>query len=77
MFRARSREPADGASGIEQCRDSGRTKWATKRGITWATVCLSCLIQAVRDQVRTVDLKQVNQVLIQPHWRHDCDKPLL
>jgi len=40
-------------------------------------LCLSCLIQAVRDQVRTVDLKQVNHVLIQPHWRHDCDKPLL
>jgi MSHA biogenesis protein MshM len=39
-------------------------------------LCLSCLIEAVRDQVRTVDLKQVNRVLIQPHWRHDCDKPL-
>jgi type II secretory pathway predicted ATPase ExeA len=39
-------------------------------------LCLSSLIQAVRDQVRTVDLKQVNHVLIQPHWRHDCDKPL-
>ena len=40
-------------------------------------LCLSCLIEAVRDQVRTVDLKQVNRVLIQPHWRNDCDKPLL
>ena len=39
-------------------------------------LCLSCLIEAVRDQVRTVDLKQVNRVLIQPHWRNDCDKPL-
>lgn len=39
-------------------------------------LCLSALIEAVRDQVRTVDLKQVNRVLIQPHWRNDCDKPL-
>ena len=39
-------------------------------------LCLSCLIEAVRDQVRTIDLKQVNRVLIQPHWRNDCDKPL-
>jgi hypothetical protein len=23
-----------------------------------------------------VDLKQVNRVLIQPHWRKDCDQPL-
>jgi type II secretory pathway predicted ATPase ExeA len=39
-------------------------------------LCLACLIEAVRDQVRIIDLKQVNHVLIQPHWRHDCDKPL-
>jgi len=39
-------------------------------------LCLACLIEAVRDQTRTVDLRQVNHVLIQPHWRHDCDKPL-
>ena len=32
-------------------------------------LCLSALIEAVRDQTRTVDLKQVNRVLIQPHWR--------
>lgn len=39
-------------------------------------LCLSALIEAVRDQVRTVELKQVNHVLIQPHWRNDCDQPL-
>lgn len=39
-------------------------------------LCLSCLIEAVRDQTRIVDLKQVNQVLIQPHWRKDCDQPI-
>ena len=32
--------------------------------------------RTVRDQTRIVDLKQVNRVLIQPHWRKDCDQPL-
>jgi len=40
-------------------------------------LCPAALIEAVRDQTRTVDLKQVNHVLIQPHWRNDCDQPLL
>jgi MSHA biogenesis protein MshM len=39
-------------------------------------LCVSSLIEAVRDQTRIVDLKQVNHVLIQPHWRKDCDQPL-
>ena len=39
-------------------------------------LCLSALIEAVWDQVRAVELKQVNRVLIQPHWRNDCDQPL-
>ena len=39
-------------------------------------LCLGCLIEAVRDQTRIVDLKHVNRVLIQPHWRKDCDQPL-
>ena len=39
-------------------------------------LCLGSLIEAVRDQTRIVDLKQVNRVLIQPHWRKDCDNPL-
>jgi len=39
-------------------------------------LCVSVLIEAVRDQTRTIDLKQVNRVLIQPHWRKDCDQPL-
>jgi MSHA biogenesis protein MshM len=34
-------------------------------------LCTSSLIEAVRDRVKTVDLKQVNAVLMQPHWRHD------
>jgi type II secretory pathway predicted ATPase ExeA len=39
-------------------------------------LCVSSLIEAVRDQTRIVDLKQVNRVLLQPHWRKDCDQPL-
>lgn len=38
-------------------------------------LCVSSLIEAVRDQTRMVDLKQVNRVLTQPHWRKDCDCP--
>lgn len=40
-------------------------------------LCLGSLLEAVRDQTRTIDLKQVNRVLIQPHWRKDCDNPLV
>ena len=36
-------------------------------------LCVSSLIEAVRDQTRIVDLKQVNRVLIQPHWRRELD----
>ena len=39
-------------------------------------LCLGSLIEAVRDQTRIVDLKQVNRVLIQPHWRRDCETPV-
>ena len=38
-------------------------------------LCLSALIEAVRAQTRTVDLNEVNRVLIQPHWRRDYDAP--
>jgi len=38
-------------------------------------LCLSALIEAVRDQTRPVELKQVNRVLMQPHWRSDRDLP--
>ena len=36
-------------------------------------LCLGSFIQAVRDQTRIADLQHVNRVLIQPHWRKDCD----
>jgi MSHA biogenesis protein MshM len=32
-------------------------------------LCVGSLLEAVRDRTRTVDLKQVNRVLLQPHWR--------
>jgi len=36
-------------------------------------LCLGSLIEAVRDRTRSVDLKQVNRVLLQPHWREPRD----
>jgi type II secretory pathway predicted ATPase ExeA len=38
-------------------------------------ICLAALIEAVRDQTRAIDLKHVNKVLMQPHWRKDYDAP--
>ena len=34
-------------------------------------LCVGALIEAVRDQTKTVGIKQVNAVLMQPHWRHN------
>lgn len=36
-------------------------------------LALSCLIEAVRTRERSVDIANVNRVLIQPHWRIDRD----
>jgi type II secretory pathway predicted ATPase ExeA len=36
---------------------------------------IGALIEAVRDSTRNVDIKQVNRVLSQPHWRRDYDVP--
>jgi type II secretory pathway predicted ATPase ExeA len=36
-------------------------------------LCLGTLVEAVRDRTKTVDLKQVNRVLLQPHWRREYD----
>lgn len=38
-------------------------------------LCLSALLEAVRDRTKTVDLKHVNRVLLQPHWRKEADLP--
>jgi hypothetical protein len=31
------------------------------------------MMEAVRDRTKTVDLPQVNRVLLQPHWRRERD----
>jgi type II secretory pathway predicted ATPase ExeA len=36
-------------------------------------LCLASLLEAIRDQTKTVDLPQVNHVLMQPHWRNPYD----
>jgi MSHA biogenesis protein MshM len=36
-------------------------------------LCISCLIEAVRARVKTINLDIVNKVLIQPHWRNEYD----
>ncbi len=38
-------------------------------------LCIGGLMQAVRDRSRVVDLKQINRVLLQPHWRKENDMP--
>jgi type II secretory pathway predicted ATPase ExeA len=34
-------------------------------------LCVGTLLEAVRDRTKVVDLKQVNRVLLQPHWRDE------
>ena len=36
-------------------------------------LAIGCLLEAVKQQTKIVDLKQVNHVLIQPHWRSHND----
>lgn len=36
-------------------------------------LCVSSMLEAVRDGRKTVDLPQVNRVLLQPHWRSERD----
>ena len=36
-------------------------------------LCVATMLEAVRDRMRNVDLKQVNRVLMQPHWRREQD----
>jgi len=38
-------------------------------------LCLGALLEAVRDRTKVVELKQVNRVLLQPHWRKEIDLP--
>jgi MSHA biogenesis protein MshM len=36
-------------------------------------LAVSALLEALRDQVKTIDIRQVNNVLLQPHWRANQD----
>ena len=36
-------------------------------------LCLGCLLEAVRERQKEIDIDIVNRVLIQPHWRKECD----
>lgn len=36
-------------------------------------LCLSCMVEAVRSRKKTIDIDNVNRVLIQPHWRIEKD----
>jgi type II secretory pathway predicted ATPase ExeA len=36
-------------------------------------LCVGCLIEAVRSANKTIDIDNVNRVLMQPHWQKDVD----
>ena len=36
-------------------------------------LAMGCLIEAVRSQNRTIDIDNVNRVLLQPHWQKETD----
>jgi MSHA biogenesis protein MshM len=36
-------------------------------------LCVGCLIEAVRSANRTIDIDNVNRVLMQPHWQKETD----
>jgi hypothetical protein len=36
-------------------------------------LCVGCLIEAVRSASKTIDIDNVNRVLLQPHWQKDTD----
>jgi hypothetical protein len=36
-------------------------------------LCVGCLIEGVRSAERTIDIDNVNRVLMQPHWQKDTD----
>lgn len=36
-------------------------------------LCVGCMIEAVRSSNRTIDIDNVNRVLMQPHWQKEVD----
>ena len=65
LSRAVGREQAGGAVSVFLAANLGRRPAALRN------LCVGSLIEAVRDCTKTVGLKQVNAVLMQPHWRHN------
>jgi len=39
-------------------------------------LCVSALLETVRDHKQVIGLEQVNKVLMQPHWRQERDMPV-
>ena len=40
---------------------------------TARNLCVGCLIEAVRSGNKTIDIDNVNRVLMQPHWQKGID----
>ena len=36
-------------------------------------LCVGCMIEAVRSANKTIDIDNVNRVLLQPHWQKEAD----
>jgi MSHA biogenesis protein MshM len=36
-------------------------------------LCIGCMVEAVRSANKTIDIDNVNRVLLQPHWQKDAD----
>jgi len=36
-------------------------------------LCVGCLIEAVRSAKKTIDIDNVNRVLMQPHWQKETE----
>jgi MSHA biogenesis protein MshM len=36
-------------------------------------LCVGCMIEAVRSGSKTIDIDNVNRVLMQPHWQKESD----
>ncbi len=36
-------------------------------------LCVGCMIEAVRSASKTIDIDNVNRVLMQPHWQKESD----
>jgi type II secretory pathway predicted ATPase ExeA len=40
-------------------------------------LCLSCMLETVRKQSKSIGLDTVNYVLLQPHWKYDFESEIL